>query len=205
MPRVSETESWIKPFRRQIAKTCGESWYVRNNRGRISLAVSDAGTVSLPFEWTARGSALALPRIQQIFKGWNGGQITLAAAAQNADTFSSHQKLDFSQLIETYGSSSPTLATRPGRAFICLCCATAPRLSRAAPPVDGEALAMQCLAQWEQGTRMRQVCRQNLYSFLNWAVQRGHLKPIYSPPATPPEVLRPKRIGYPLSDAHKSC
>ena len=99
MPRVSETESWIKPFRRQIAETCGESWYVRNNRGRIRLVVRDAGTVSLPFEWTARGSALALPRIQQIFKRWNGGQITLAAAAQNAHTSSSHQKLDFSQLI----------------------------------------------------------------------------------------------------------
>ena len=130
LPRVSETESWIKPFRRQIAETCGESWYVRNNRGRIRLVVRDAGTVSLPFEWTARGSALALPRIQQIFKRWNGGQITRAAAAQNADTFSSHQKLDFSQSIETYRE---LLATRPGRAFICLCCATAPRHSRAAP------------------------------------------------------------------------
>ena len=32
-------------------------------------------------------------------------------------------------------------------------------------------------------------------------MQRGHLKPIYSPPATLPEVLKPKRIGYPLSDA----
>ena len=36
---------------------------------------------------------------------------------------------------------------------------------------------------------------------LNWAVQRGHLKPIYSPPAALPETLKPKRIGYPLSDA----
>ena len=107
LPRVSETESWIKPFRRQIAETCGESWYVRNNRGQIRLVGRDARNVSLPFEWTARGSALALPRIQQIFKRWNGGQITLAAAAQNADTSSSHQKLDFSQLIETYREFVP--------------------------------------------------------------------------------------------------
>ena len=48
---------------------------------------------------------------------------------------------------------------------------------------------------------MRQTSRQKLYGFLNWAVQRGHLKPIYAPPATLPEVLKPKRIGYPLSDA----
>ena len=32
-------------------------------------------------------------------------------------------------------------------------------------------------------------------------MQRGHLKPIYSPPAALPETLKPKRIGYPLSDA----
>ena len=43
---------------------------------------------------------------------------------------------------------------------------------------------------------MRQASRQKLYSFLNWAVQRGNLKPIYAPPATLPEVLKPKRIGY---------
>jgi hypothetical protein len=133
LPRVSETESWIKPFRRQIAETCGESWYVRNNRGRIRLVVRDAGTVSLPFEWTARGSALALPRIQQIFKRWNGGQITLAAAAQNTDTSSSHQKLDCSQLIETCREFVPNAGERPGKAFICRCCATAPKHSRADP------------------------------------------------------------------------
>ena len=107
MPRLSQTEPWIKPFRQQIAATCGDSWYVRNNRGRIRLEVRDAGTVSLPYEWTARGSALALPRIQQIFKRWNGGQITLAAAAQNADTSSSHQKLDFNELLAKYRAFVP--------------------------------------------------------------------------------------------------
>ena len=36
---------------------------------------------------------------------------------------------------------------------------------------------------------------------LDCAVQRGYIKPIYSPPAALPETLKPKRIGYPLSDA----
>ena len=31
-------------------------------------------------------------------------------------------------------------------------------------------------------------------------MQRGHLQPVYSPPATLPETLKPKHIGYPLSD-----
>ena len=201
MPRVSETEAWIKPFRRQIAETCGESWYVRNNRGRIRLEVRDAGTVSLPFEWTARGSALALPRIQQIFKRWNGGQITLAAAAQNADTSSAHQKLDFSQLIEKYRAFVPNAGDTTWQTFYLPVLRNCAKAFDGRPPVDGEALAMACLSQWEQGSRMRQTSRQKLYGFLNWAVQRGHLKPIYAPPATLPEVLKPKRVGYPLTDA----
>ena len=181
MPRVSETESWIKPFRRQIAETCGESWYVRNNRGRIRLVVRDAGTVSLPFEWTARGSALALPRIQQIFKRWNGGQITLASAAQKANTSHSHQQLDFSQLIETYREFVPNAGDKTWEGFYLPVLRNCAKAFQDRRPADGEALAMQSLAQWEQGTRMRQMSRQKLYGFLNWAVQRGHLKPIYSP------------------------
>ena len=201
MPRVSETEAWIKPFRGQIALTCGESWYVRNNRGRIRLEVRGAGTVSLPFEWTARGSALALPRIQQIFKRWNGGQVTLAVAAQNADTSSSHQQLNFSQLIDNYRAFVPNAGDTTWKTFYLPVLRNCAKAFEGRPPVDGEALAMQCLAQWEQGSRMRQTSRQKLYGFLNWAVQRGHLKPIYAPPATLPETLKPKRIGYPLSDA----
>ena len=201
MPRVSQTEPWIKPFRGQIALTCGESWYVRNNRGRIRLEVRGAGTVSLPFEWTARGSALALPRIQQIFKRWNGGQVTLAVAAQNADTSSSHQQLNFSQLIDNYRAFVPNAGDTTWKTFYLPVLRNCAKAFEGRPPVDGEALAMQCLAQWEQGSRMRQTSRQKLYGFLNWAVQRGHLKPIYSPPASLPEVLKAKRIGYPLSDA----
>ncbi len=201
MPRVSQTEPWIKPFRGQIALTCGESWYVRNNRGRIRLEVRGAGTVSLPFEWTARGSALALPRIQQIFKRWNGGQVTLAVAAQNADASSSHQQLNFSQLIDNYRAFVPNAGDTTWKTFYLPVLRNCAKAFEGRPPVDGEALAMQCLAQWEQGSRMRQTSRQKLYGFLNWAVQRGHLKPIYAPPATLPETLKPKRIGYPLSDA----
>ena len=201
MPRVSQTEPWIKPFRRQIAVTCGDNWYVRNNRGRIRLEVRDSGTVSLPYDWTERGAALALPRIQQIFKRWNNGQITLAAAAQNADTSSSHQKLNFSQLIDSYREFVPNAGDSTWKKFYLPVLRHCAKQFEGKPPVDGEALCLASLEQWEQGSRMRQTSRQKLYGFLNWAVQRGHLKPIYSPPATLPEVLKPKRVGYPLSDA----
>ena len=161
----------------------------------------DTGTVSLPYEWTARGSALALPRIQQIFKRWNGGQITLAAAAQNADTSSSHQKLDFNELLAKYRAFVPNAGDKTWQYNYLPVLKNCAKAFKDRPPVDGEALAMQCLKQWEQGSRMRQTSRQKLYGFLNWAVQRGHLKPIYAPPATLPEVLKPKRVGYPLTDA----
>ena len=47
------------------------------------------------------GAHQALPFIQQLFKRWDGGRITLANAATstNNNNSSSHQKLDFSQLI----------------------------------------------------------------------------------------------------------
>ena len=201
MPRLSETDGWIKPFRRQVAITCGEGWYIRNNRGRMRLNVPGHGSLSLNYDWSERGATQALPFIQQLFKRWDGGRITLAAAATSTNTSSSYQKLDFSQLIETYQEFVPNAGDKTWEGFYLPVLRNCAMAFEGLPPVDGEALAMQCLAQWEQGSRMRQTSRQKLYGFLNWAVQRGHLKPIYSPPASLPETLKPKRIGYPLSDA----
>ena len=145
MPRVSQKEPWIKPFRRQIAATCGESWYVRNNRGRVRLEVRDAGTVSLEYDWTERGAALALPRIQQIFKRWAGGQITLAAAAQNANTSSSHQKVNFSQLIDKYRAFVPNAGDKTWQYNYLPVLKNCAKAFDGKPPVDGEALAMTSL------------------------------------------------------------
>ena len=141
MPRVSQIEPWIKPFRRQIAATCGESWYVRNNRGRIRLEVRDAGTVSLEYDWTERGSALALPRIQQIFKRWANGQITLAQAAQSANTSSSHQQLNFSQLIDKYRQFFPSTGDTTWKFNYLPILKNFAKAFSARPPVDGEPIA----------------------------------------------------------------
>ena len=111
----------------------------------MRLQVKGLSSVSLPYPWTLEGSTQALPRIQQIFKRWAGGQITLAAAAQNADTASSHQKLNISQLVENYRSFVPSAGKNTWKAFylpVLRNCATA---FEGKPPVDGESLAMQCL------------------------------------------------------------
>ena len=167
----------------------------------MRLNVPGHGTLSLNYDWSERGATQALPFIQQLFKRWDGGRITLAAAATTTNTSSSHQKVNFSQLIDKYRAFVPNAGDKTWQYNYLPVLKNCTKAFDGKPPVDGEALAMACLAQWEQGSRMRQTSRQKLYGFLNWAVQRGHLKPIYAPPATLPEVLKPKRIGYPLSDA----
>ena len=109
---------------------------------------------------------------QQIFRRWAGGQITLAAAAQHADTSSSHQKLNFSQLIEKYRAFVPNAGDNTWKTFDLPVLRNYAKAFQDRPPVDGEALAMQCLSQWEQGSRMRQTSRQKFYGFLNWAAPR---------------------------------
>mgnify|MGYP005703856427 CR=1 FL=1 len=88
----------------------------------------------LVYPWSKEGAALALPRIQQIFKRWAGGQITLGAAAQSADTASSHQKLNITQLIEKYRSFVPNAGENTWKTHYCRCCVTAPRHSKANHP-----------------------------------------------------------------------
>ena len=191
----------MKPFRDQVRASTASDWWVLNNRGRMRLQVKGVGSISLPYPWTLEGSTQGLPRIQQIFKRWANGQITLAQAAQSANTSSSHQQLNFSQLIDKYRQFVPNAGETTWKTFYLPVLRNCTKAFSDRPPVDGEALCIACLQQWEQGSRMRQTSRQKLYGFLNWAVQRGHLKPIYSPPVALPEVLKPKRVGYPLSDA----
>ena len=133
---------WIKPFRRQVAITCGDGWYVRNNRGRMRLNVPGHGSLSLNFDWSERGATQALPFIQQLFKRWEGGRITLAAAATSTNTSSSHQKLDFSQLIETYREFVPNAGDKTWEGSYLPVLRNCAKAFEGRPPVDGEALVM---------------------------------------------------------------
>ena len=144
----------------------------------MRLQVKGLGSVSLPYSRSLEGSTQALPRIQQIFKRWAGGQITLAAAAQNANTSSSHQQVNITQLIDKYREFVPNAGDKTWKEFYLPVLRNCANQFVGAPPRDGETLCLACLQQWEQGSRMRQTSRQKLYGFLNWAVQRGHLKPI---------------------------
>ena len=102
----------MKTFRQQIKECCGDGWYVRNNRGRMRLIVQGHGSVSLNYPWSLEGSTRALPYIQQLFKRWDDGRISLGAAATSTQTSSSHQKLDFAELIETYREFVPNASDK---------------------------------------------------------------------------------------------
>jgi len=179
---------------------------VLNTRGRMRLQVRplDGGyeSLMLPYTWSAEGAAKALPRIQQIFKRYVEGQTTLALAGRTANTASSKQSINFDELIANFRRERPQANERTWRVkyLPVLTCAAAV-MGGNSRPTDGHALCALALDRWEHGGRQRQIMRQNLHAFLRFAVERGELKSVYLPPATTPELLRPKRIGYPLTDA----
>lgn len=162
-----------------------------------------AQSITLPYAWSEEGAAKALPRIQQIYKRYATGEASLAIAAQGAETASSNQQLSWSQLIQEFRKFRPQANDRTWKQKYL------PVLERTAAlfdgnrkkPADGTTLCMQALEKWEHGSRQRQLMRQNLSAFLHWAVDRGQLKSCYLPPAHLPEIRKPKRVGYALSDS----
>ena len=106
MPKggIVEKESWVKHFRNQIKLTCADNWYVTNNRGRIRLKVDEVGSVSLPYDWSEKGAALAIDRIKLGFKRYieSKGKHTLTAIFQQTQASSSKHELDWEALVNDY-------------------------------------------------------------------------------------------------------
>lgn len=197
-------EDWGRSFRRQIRLACGDGWTVVNSRGRIRLEAREGDnreSVMLPYEWHEANSLPALKRIEQIFKRYSSGQITLPEAAQHTNTSSSKQKVDVKKLITEFRKFRHAASDDTWRAKYIPVLRNVDEAFVGKPPIDGETLCEVALKQWEHGSRQRQIMRQNLYAFLKWAVQRGHLKAVYLPPEDAQETRKAKNDGYALSDA----
>ena len=114
MPKggIVEKESWVKHFRNQIKLTCADNWYVTNNRGRIRLKVDEVGSVSLPYDWSEKGAALAIDRIKLGFKRYieSKGKHTLTAIFQQTQASSSKHELDWEALVNDYRPFVPTVS-----------------------------------------------------------------------------------------------
>ena len=152
----------------------------------------------LPYEWSQAGSVEALKRITEIYKRLRSG-MSLQHAARGSETASSHQQIEWSHLIDQFKEQRPAAGEKTWKEHYL------PVLTRAGILIDrasdGTELMHEALRPCKQGSRIRQINRRNLAAFLTWAVQRTHLKPAFLPPAHTPEILSPKRVGYPLSDA----
>ena len=104
-------EDWLKPFRRSVHLSCGDSWHVVRSLKKIRLEVRTADgrqTTTIPYEWSESGAAAALSRIQQIAKRFGSGDaITLKAAAQGAETASSSQRINVMELGRSVPQDPP--------------------------------------------------------------------------------------------------
>ena len=136
------------------------------------------GTLWINCDWSGRGVTQAFPFIQQLFKRWNGWLITLTEAVNSIKARSSHQKPDFNTLFKTYLAFVPNAGDTMWQSNDLPVQKTCTTACKNCPPVHGAALVTQCLAQWDQGSCMRQAFGQTLYGFLNWAVHCGHLNPM---------------------------
>ena len=220
MPKggIVEKESWVKHFRNQIKLTCSDNWYVTNNRGRIRLKVEGVGSISLPYDWSEKGAALAIDRIKLGFKKFieAKGKLTLTAVFQQTQASSSKHQIDWPSLMKEYRPFVPTVGDRTWFKSYYIepenmtpKIKAPPVLNRAGQlmehptrkPIDGTELMMKSIKHWGQGGRGRQIARRVLKGFLEWAVMRGKLPAAYAPPAITPEKRNPKRIGYALSDS----
>ena len=209
MPIKTETDPWVGNFRDLLKASIadGDQWFVTNYKGKMRLQVKVDGKVStriLPFDWSKSGAAKALPYIQQIYKRYSlaKGKKTLAQACEVTSASDSKHELKWAELITDFRKFVPNAGELTWKkSYIPVLTKAGLLMQRAkGKPIDGESLMLKSLEQWEQGTRGRQIARRSLKNFLDWAVLRGKLPAAYAPPATVPEIRKPKRIGFALSD-----
>jgi integrase len=209
MPVKVETDNWVCVFRDQIKDSIaeGDQWFVTNYKGKMRLQVREDGKIAtriLPFEWNKKETPKALQRIREIYKNYSlsKGEKTLAKACEVSAASSSTQKIEWTELTDQYRKFVPNASDRTWKKYYVPVLVKAGHIySLKKKPADGEALMMRSLTQWEQGSRSRQIARRSLKGFLEWAVMRGKLPAAYAPPASIPEIKKPKRIGFALTDS----
>jgi len=199
----------VKFFREQVNESTAGQFKVLDSRGKMRLQYRPNGekaqSLMLPFDFSKSETIKALQRIQQIFKTFiqAKGKKTLTQAASITEASSSKHEIPWEKLITEYRRYVPNAGEKTWRkSYI-------PVLTRAeslmqqgkGKPINGEGLMMRSLTQWEQGTRSREIARRSLRGFLEWAVMRGKLPAAYAPPVSIPEIKKPKRIGFALTDS----
>ena len=209
MPLTTRTQTWVKFFREQVNESTAGQFKVLDSRGKMRLQYRPNGekaqSLMLPFDFSKSETIKALPRIQQIFKTFvqGKGKKTLLQAASITEASSSKHQIPWTELINEYRKFVPNAGEKTWKkSYVPVLTKTGLLMQKGkGKPLNGEGLMMKALTQWEQGTRSRVIARRSLKGFLDWAVMRGKLPAAYAPPASIPEIKKPKRVGFALTDS----
>ena len=208
MGKIVNTDAWVKSFRSQVSIKTNNKFKVLNSRGKIRLqyrANGNAESLMLPYEWKEDYMNDAINRISEIFTNFVNakGSKSLTKAGNVVEASSNKHKLEKNELLDEFRKYVPNASDATWKkSYMPVLTKAFELLDRTkGKPQDGEVLMMKSLEQWEQGTVARKIQRRSLKKFLEWAVLRGKLPVAYSPPATIPEVSKPKEIGYAFSDS----
>ncbi len=208
MGKIVNTDAWVKSFRSQVSIKTNNKFKVLNSRGKVRVqyrANGNAESLMLPYEWKEDYMNDAINRISEIFTNFVNakGSKSLTKAGNVVEASSSKHKVQKNELLDEFRKYVPNASDATWKkSYMPVLTKAFELLDRTkGKPQDGEVLMMKSLEQWEQGTVARKIQRRSLKKFLEWAVLRGKLPVAYSPPATIPEVSKPKEIGYAFSDS----
>jgi integrase len=204
---------WIPVFRQQVRDSATTGWTVTESRGSVRLEVRDPAHqggkkqgVTLPYPWSPAGCADALLRIRAIWAFYRQGDCNLTGASQMAAAASSKHTIDWPAAVAAFKKQRVLIEGRTSEKtwkvkYQPVLNSALEALESPRPPANAADLCDVVLPRWEPGSRQRQIMRQNLYAFLRFCVERQCFKTCWNPPPASKEIRKPKRIGYPLSDA----
>lgn len=197
------TASWTAGLRSHMKQHRG--FTVTNDRGRVRLQYRRTGypteSAALPFTWDDGNWTDAAVRIDNIVKAHRTGA-DLATAVRGVDTASSRHVEDWAAALTAYRQGPQQRlkdVTWAGHLKVINIALQA--LQQRNAPTNGADLMDTALKGWTLGTRQHQQMRQRLQKFLSYCVQRHQFKATWLPPeGRDIQSVKPKRIGYPLSD-----
>ncbi len=208
MPKLTETDTWVKEFRDLLRDQMLEKhkwkWSVGNHNGSIRLQVNDGKkqTKVLPYDWSKKGFGKAIPEILQIYKRFYEGNKQLTTACETVKVSSSKHEIDLTRVIfKDFRKECPNASdTTWNKSYVPVLRKCQELLERSkGKPLNGKELMSLCLEEWEYGSRSRQIARRALQKFLEFAVLNGKLSNEYAPVKIA-EKLKTKRVGYALTD-----
>ncbi len=178
---------------------------VSNDRGVVRLQYRRTGLKSqsagLPFNWDQGNWTDVAIRIDNIVALVLAGA-DLATATRGAAIVTNKESDDWGAALEAYRAGpQKSIKTCTWNTHLKVINIALELLNSRTAPTNGTDLMEAALSRWELGTRQHQLMRQRLQKFLKYCVERKQFKSAWLPTKGDTAKVKPKRIGYPLTDA----